>query len=142
MSKDPLTRESKASRILDRRLQTRYLRRDNYCLGVKKDSANTSYFGRDQTKKMFEFLIDKYENQAGNMAREPKMEIALCINSKDIEMNEFVQQITCNLVPAILKSLHLDEEPKTATLNPRITENSLLIFYLGRFMAFENSQMT
>jgi hypothetical protein len=53
------------------------------------------------------------------MAGEPKIE--LIVNGKSIEMNEFVQKITGNLVLAILNSIRIDEEPKTATINLKIS---------------------
>ncbi len=52
------------------------------------------------------------------MSTEP--EITLIINGKEIDMNEFVRKITGNLLLAILKSLRLDEDPKTATFEIKI----------------------
>jgi hypothetical protein len=54
------------------------------------------------------------------MAAEPEVEITLNINGKEIGMNEFVRKITGNLLLAILKSLRLDEEPKSATFSVKI----------------------
>jgi hypothetical protein len=49
------------------------------------------------------------------MAQEPRMIVELTADGAPIEMNEFVRKITANLLLAILKSLRLDKEPKTAT---------------------------
>ena len=51
------------------------------------------------------------------MNNEPELKLALNVNGKPIEMNEFVQKILSNLIWAILKSLRLEEEPKTAIFN-------------------------
>lgn len=48
------------------------------------------------------------------MTQEPRLIVELTVDDKSIEMNEFVQKITSNLLWAILKSLRLDKEPKTA----------------------------
>lgn len=49
------------------------------------------------------------------MTTEPQLKVELNVNGKPIEMNEFVHKIIGNLIWGILKSLRLDEEPKTAT---------------------------
>jgi hypothetical protein len=54
------------------------------------------------------------------MADEQELKIQLSVNGKNIEMNEFVHKIVSNLIWAILKSLHLEEEPKTAVLNLQV----------------------
>lgn len=54
------------------------------------------------------------------MASEPKLEIELTVNGKPIEMNEFVQKITSNVLLGVVKSLHLDATPKTAIFNLKI----------------------
>lgn len=51
------------------------------------------------------------------MAAEPEVEIKLAVNGKEIGMNEFVRKMTGNILLAILKSLRLDEEAKTASFN-------------------------
>lgn len=55
------------------------------------------------------------------MPHEPHLTVELTADGKNIEMNEFVHKITGNLLWAILKSLRLDKEPKTAnfTINIR-----------------------
>jgi hypothetical protein len=54
------------------------------------------------------------------MAFEPKLEIELTVNGKPVEMNEFVQKITANVLLGIVNSLHLDNAPKTAVFNLKI----------------------
>lgn len=54
------------------------------------------------------------------MATEPRLEIELTINGKSIEMNEFVQKMTSNVLLGVVKSLRLDETPKTAVFNLKI----------------------
>lgn len=54
------------------------------------------------------------------MAAEPEVEITLAVNGKEVVMNEFVRKMTGNILQAILKSLRLDEEPKTASFNINI----------------------
>ena len=49
------------------------------------------------------------------MAQEPRLTVELIVDGKALEMNEFVQKITGNLLWAILKSLRLEKEPGTAT---------------------------
>ncbi len=49
------------------------------------------------------------------MNQDPELKIELTINEKNIEMNEFVHKIVGHLLWAVLKSLRLNEEPKTAT---------------------------
>ncbi len=49
------------------------------------------------------------------MNQDPELKIELIVNGKNVEMNEFVHKIVGHLLWAVLKSLRLDEEPKTAT---------------------------
>ena len=54
------------------------------------------------------------------MPQEPHLTVELTVDDKNIEMNEFVQKITGNLLWAVLKSLRLDHEPKSATFKIKI----------------------
>ncbi len=54
------------------------------------------------------------------MNKEQELKIELDVNGKEIEMNEFVQKITGNLIYAVLKSLRLEEEPKTAVFRLKV----------------------
>jgi hypothetical protein len=54
------------------------------------------------------------------MAKEPEIQIELTVNGKTIECNEFVQKVTGNVFWGILKSIHLESDPKTATLKLKI----------------------
>jgi hypothetical protein len=48
------------------------------------------------------------------------LKVVLSINGTEIEMNEFVQKLTGNLLYAVLKSLRLDEEPHSAVFSLKI----------------------
>jgi hypothetical protein len=54
------------------------------------------------------------------MAAEPKLDIELTINGKPVEMNEFVHKITSNILWGVIKSLRLDDKPKTAVFNLKV----------------------
>lgn len=54
------------------------------------------------------------------MTSGPKLKIELIVNDKPIEMNEFVQKITSNILWGIVESLRLEENPKTAVFNLKI----------------------
>jgi hypothetical protein len=54
------------------------------------------------------------------MGIDPKFKVELSVNGKSIQMNEFVHKIVGNLILAILRSIKLDEEPKSATLNLKV----------------------
>jgi hypothetical protein len=54
------------------------------------------------------------------MANEQELKVQLSVNGNNIEMNEFVQKMVGNLIWAILKSLRLEEEPKTAVFNLQV----------------------
>ena len=49
------------------------------------------------------------------MTQEIRLKVELKADNENIEMNEFVQKITGNLLWAILKSLRLDHDPKSVT---------------------------
>jgi hypothetical protein len=50
----------------------------------------------------------------------PDLQVELSVNGKPIAMNEFVHKIVGNLVWAILQSVRLDEEPKSATVTVKV----------------------
>jgi hypothetical protein len=54
------------------------------------------------------------------MTNEPHLTIELIVDGKNIEMNEFVQKITSNLLWAVLKSLRLEKDPQLATFKLEI----------------------
>jgi len=54
------------------------------------------------------------------MTAEPKFDIEMTINGKPVDMNEFVQKITANVLLGVIKSLRLTEEPKTAVFSLKI----------------------
>lgn len=54
------------------------------------------------------------------MSTEQIFKAELSVNGKSIQMNEFVHKIVGNLVLAILRSIKLDEEPKSATINLKV----------------------
>jgi hypothetical protein len=54
------------------------------------------------------------------MNAEPKLDIEMTVNGKPVDMNEFVQKITANVLLGVIKSLRLTEEPKTAVFNLKI----------------------
>ena len=49
------------------------------------------------------------------MSHDPGFNVELTVDNQPVEMNEFVQKITGNILWAIVKSLRLDKEPSTAT---------------------------
>ncbi len=51
------------------------------------------------------------------MADTSDLKVELTVNGKSIPMNEFVHKIVGNLMLAILKSIRLDEEPRSAVIN-------------------------
>lgn len=51
---------------------------------------------------------------------EPEISVELQINGKPVELNEFVHKIVGNLLLAIIKSLRLTQEPKSAAFNVRL----------------------
>jgi hypothetical protein len=56
----------------------------------------------------------------GSMSSEPQLDIEMTVNGKPVDMNEFVQKITANVLLGVIKSLRLTEEPKTAVFNLKI----------------------
>jgi hypothetical protein len=48
------------------------------------------------------------------MSQEPRLSVELTADGANVELNEFVQKITSNLLWAILKSLRLDKIPAEA----------------------------
>jgi len=54
------------------------------------------------------------------MTTRGNFEVELSVNGKRVEMNEFVHKIVGNLILGILKSIRLEEEPKTATLSIKL----------------------
>jgi hypothetical protein len=56
------------------------------------------------------------------MVKEPSLTVELTVDNKNVEMNEFVQKITGNLLWAILKSLRLDKEPASAAFKIEIRQ--------------------
>ena len=54
------------------------------------------------------------------MNTDPKFRVELSVNDKSIQMNEFVHKIVGNLILAILRSIKLDEEPRSATISLKV----------------------
>jgi hypothetical protein len=54
------------------------------------------------------------------MTTKGNFEVELSVNGKGIEMNEFVHKIIGNLILGILKSIRLNEEPKSVTLSIKL----------------------
>jgi hypothetical protein len=54
------------------------------------------------------------------MTSEPKLDIEMTVNGKPVDMNEFVQKITANVLLGVIKSLRLTEDPKTAVFSLKI----------------------
>jgi hypothetical protein len=54
------------------------------------------------------------------MDKAPDFIVELSVNGKDVVMNEFVHRIVDNLILAILNSIRLAEEPRTAALKLKI----------------------
>jgi hypothetical protein len=54
------------------------------------------------------------------MITEAELSLELNVNGQSIEMNEFVQRITSNILLGFLRSLRLDEEPRTAVLTLKV----------------------
>jgi hypothetical protein len=54
------------------------------------------------------------------MAKEPELSVELTVNGKNVECNEFVRKVTGNVFWAIIKSLHLETDPQTATINIKV----------------------
>jgi hypothetical protein len=46
------------------------------------------------------------------MMEEPKVDISLAVNGKDVPMNPFVRLILTNVLDAIVRSLRLEGEPR------------------------------
>jgi molybdopterin-guanine dinucleotide biosynthesis protein B len=86
--------------------------------GEERKEIRAGHFAEDQISELCDFLINRYKKQAVNMKKELKIE--LNVNGKEIEMNEFVKRITGNLIYAVLESLRLDEDPKTAIFKLRV----------------------
>jgi hypothetical protein len=54
------------------------------------------------------------------MAEESKVSVQLTVNGQEVSLNEFVQQITMNILTGIVKSLKIDDELKTAVFELKI----------------------
>ena len=54
------------------------------------------------------------------MNTDPKFRVELSVNGISIQMNEFVHKIVGNLILAILRSIKLDEEPRSATISLKV----------------------
>jgi hypothetical protein len=65
-------------------------------------------------------ISDRKKDGRKGMITKGNFEIELSVNGKDVEMNEFVHNIIGNLILGILRSIRLDEEPKTATLSIKL----------------------
>jgi molybdopterin-guanine dinucleotide biosynthesis adapter protein len=88
--------------------------------GKQQGSFDVVHFNDNQIENLCDFLINKFKPEANNMLTESEMKIELNVNGQIIEMNEFVQKITTNLFLAVLKSIRLADEPKTAVLTMKI----------------------